>query len=150
MTISFDSLNTDYKECGCVITSELNIIENIIEDQFIILCKKHYTQTSNKKEYIYNKHKRIYVLNSFLSTSSNKNKIKKSASNISLDSDGDTSNIILFGKYKYKTFNYVYNNDKIYCYNLSIWNNSSLLFNSIHSTNINNFIDFVKESIKVY
>jgi hypothetical protein len=150
MTISFDSLNTEYKECDCVITSELNIIENIIEDQFIILCKTHYMQTSNKKEYIYNKHKSIYVLNSFLSTSSNKNKIKKSASNISLDSDGDTSNIILFGKYKYKTFNYVYNNDKIYCYNLSIWNNSSLIFNSIHSTNINNFIDFVKESIKVY
>lgn len=148
--MSFDSLNTEYKECGCVISSDLNIIENIIDDQIIILCKKHYIHASNKKEYIYNKHKSIYILNSFLSNSSNKIKIKKSVSNISLDTDCDTSNIILFGKYKYKTFNYVYNNDKIYCYNLSIWNNTSIIYNNVNSSNINNFIDFVKESVKVY
>ena len=50
---------------------------------------------------------------------------------------------MLFGKYKYKTFNYVYNNDKLYCYKLSFWDDN--IYNK--NTNITDFIDYIKKSV---
>jgi hypothetical protein len=150
MNILYDSLDIDYKQCGCAISSNLDIIENLITENVIILCKKHFIKSKNKKDYVYNKNKSTYMLNSFLLKSSIKNNItnniKKSSSFINLTENNNKSDVILFGKYKYKTFKYVYNNDKLYCYNLSIWNDK--IYNN--NQNMLDFIDFIKESIKIY
>jgi hypothetical protein len=146
MNILFDSLDVEHKICGCAISSNLDIIKNIITENVIILCKIHFTKNKNKKDYVYNKHKSIYTLNSFLLKSSITNNIKKSSSFINLTENNNKSDVILFGKYKYKTFKYVYNNDKLYCYNLSIWNDK--IYNN--NQNMLDFIDFIKESIKIY
>ena len=153
MNTNFDSINMEHKNCGCVISSNLDIIENRISELTIILCEKHYKKYKNKKnssigqsrapkcsEYTFNKNKSIYILNSFSYDSSFKKNIKKSSSFNNLDNS--QSGILLFGKYKYKTFNYVYNNDKLYCYNLSFWNNN--IYNK--NDNIYEFINFIKES----
>jgi hypothetical protein len=149
MNILYDSLDIDYKQCGCAISSNLDIIENLITENVIILCKKHFIKSKNKKDYVYNKNKSTYMLNSFLLKSSIKNNItnniKKSSSFITL-TENNKSDIILFGKYKYKTFKYVYNNDKLYCYNISLWNNK--IYND--NQNMLDFINFIKDSIKIY
>ena len=99
---------------------------------------------------MYNKNKSLYILNSFLLKSSIENNIinniKKTSSFINLNENNTKSDVILFGKYKYKTFNYVYNNDKLYCYNLSLWNDK--LYNN--DKNMTDFINFIKQSIKIY
>lgn len=150
MNILYDSLDIEYKNCGCAISSNLDIIENIITEDNIIFCKKHFIKHKNKKEYVYNKNKSIYILNSFLLKSSIENNIinniKKISSFINLNENNTKSDVILFGKYKYKTFNYVYNNDKLYCYNLSLWNDK--LYNN--DKNMTDFINFIKQSIKIY
>jgi hypothetical protein len=149
MSTMFDSIHTETKKCGCVISSNLDIIENIITDTYITLCESCFQKCNNKKDYTYNKHKSVYYLNSMISKNSLTQNIKKSASLIHIHDDSDSpidnSNIIQFGKYKYKTFDYVYNNDKLYCYNLSYWNNN------IHNKNDNlfNFINFIKTSINI-
>lgn len=146
MNILYDSLDVTTKDCGCVITSNLDIVENIITDQYAILCKSHYSDIKNKKEYTYNKNKGMYILNSFLSKNSIINNIKKSYSYLNLNQDTNKKNIILFGKYKYKTFDYVYNNDKLYCYKLSLWNDK--IYNN--DNNILHFINYIKKSINAY
>ena len=150
MNILFDSLDIEYKICGCAISSNLDIIENIITEDIIILCKNHYIKNKNKNDYMYNKNKSTYILNSFLLQSSITNNIlnniKKTPSFLNLSEDNIKSDILLFGKYKYKTFKYVYNNDRLYCYNLSLWNDK--LYNT--NKNMNDFINFIKESIKIY
>ena len=55
MNILYDSLDIDYKQCGCAISSNLDIIENLITENVIILCKKHFIKSKNKKDYVYNK-----------------------------------------------------------------------------------------------
>lgn len=146
MNILYDSLDVNTEDCGCVITSNLDIVENIITDQCTILCKSHYSDIKNKKDYTYNKNKKIYILNTFLSKNSNINNIKKSYSYIHLNQDYNEENIILFGKYKYKTFDYVYNKDKLYCYKLSLWNDK--IYNN--DNNILHFINYIKKSINAY
>ena len=145
MNTSFDSINTAHKKCGCVISSNLDIIENIISDISIVLCEKHYKKCKNKKAYSFNKNKLIYTLNSFSSDYISKKNIKNSPSLENLNKEINQSGVLLFGKYKYKTFNYVYDNDKLYCYNLSFWNDN--IFNK--NDNIYEFINFIKESILV-
>ena len=149
MNILFDSLDIEYKNCGCATSSNLDIIENIITEDIIILCKKHFIKTKNKKDYVYNKNKSIYILNSFLLKSSIRNNItnniKNSSSFINL-TENNKPDVILFGKYKYKTFKYVYNNDKLYCYNISLWNDK--IYNN--NKNMIDFINFIKDSIKIY
>lgn len=141
MNTNFDSINTEHQKCGCVISSNLDIINNLISDIAIVLCTKHYKKCKNKKEYSFNKNKSTYTLNSFLSNSILKKNIIKSPSFEKLNKR-DKSGIILFGKYKYKTFDYVYNNDKFYCYNLSFWNAN--IYNK--NENIHEFINFIKDS----
>ena len=116
MDTSLDSISTECKKCGCMISYNLDIIENIVNDTYINLCEYHYKYSQDKKKYSYNKQKSIYVLSSYLSKSTTNKNIKKSTSLISLHNENTQSDIMLFGKYKYKTFNYVYNNDKLYCY----------------------------------
>lgn len=146
MNILYDSLDVKNKDCGCVITSNLDIIENIIIEQIVMICKQHYNNINNKKDYSYNKNKDIYILNSFLLKNSNINNIKNSHSYNNLNQDFSNQDVILFGKYKYKTFDYVYNKDKLYCYKLSLWNDK--IYNT--NNNINDFINYIKKSIKVY
>lgn len=146
MSILYDSLDVIYKNCGCAKSSNLDIIENTINEYDIMLCKKHYIKYKNKTNYIYNKNKSLYILSSVIIKSSIIENIKKCPSYIGLTQDIEKSDVILFGKYKYKTFDYVYNHDKIYCYNLSLWNNK--IYNN--NTNITSFINFIKESINIY
>lgn len=146
MNILYDSLDVKNKDCGCVITSNLDIIENIIIEQIVMICKQHYNNINNKKDYSYNKNKDIFILNSFLLKNSNINNIKNSHSYNNLNQDFSNQDVILFGKYKYKTFDYVYNKDKLYCYKLSLWNDK--IYNT--NNNINDFINYIKKSIKVY
>lgn len=149
MNSNFDSIHTEHKKCGCVISSNLDIIENLISESIIILCENHYKKCKNKKEYSFNKNKSYYTLNSFSNNSISKKNIKKSSHldklNKTNSKDSNKSKILLFGKYKYKTFNYVYNNDKLYCYNLSFWNDN--IYNK--NDNIYEFINFIKNSILV-
>lgn len=145
MNSNFDSIHTEHQKCGCVISSNLDIIENLISELTIIICEKHYKKCKNKKEYSFNKNKSVYILNSFSNDSISKKNIKKSPSLDKLSKDNNKSKILLFGKYKYKTFNYVYNNDKLYCYNLSFWNDN--IYNK--NDNVYEFINFIKKSILV-
>lgn len=145
MNTNFDSISTEHKKCGCVISSNLDIIENLISELTIIMCDKHYKKCKNKKEYTFNKFKSVYILNSFSNDSISKKNIKKNPSLDKLNINDNQSGVLLFGKYKYKTFNYVYNNDKLYCYNLSFWNDN--IYNK--NDNIYEFINFIKKSVLV-
>ena len=148
--MNLDSIDKIKKDCGCVITSKLDIIENEIIESTIIKCKKHYLTDSNKAQYTYNKSQNIYISNSEISNKIIKNKIKKISSDIDLLNmeDDNDSNIIKFGKYKNKTFDYVYNNDKVYCYNLSFWKCNQE--KNISNNEIYKFINFIKAEIKAF
>ena len=126
--LNFDSINKITKPCGCVITSKLDFIENEITESIIIICKEHYLTDYNKIQYTYNKSQNVYMSNSEISNNIVKNKIKKISSNIDISNikNDNHSNILQFGKYKHKTFDYVYNHDKSYCYNLSFWKHNEL------------------------
>jgi hypothetical protein len=158
MNTTFDSINTEHKKCGCIVSSNLDIIENTISEVTITMCIKHFKKYKKDlnilnlkeqsnipkcSEYTFNKNKSVYILNSFSSDSISKKNFKKSSSFEELNQDKYQSGILLFGKYKYKTFNYVYNNDKLYCYNLSFWNNN--IYNQ--NDNIHEFINYIRQSI---
>lgn len=146
--LNLDSIDKTVKQCGCVVTSKLDIIENEITESFIKICKKHYLTYFNKIQYTYNKSQNVYISNSEISNNIIKNKIKKIASDIDLNIKEDKTHILKFGKYKYKSFNYVYNNDKIYCYNLSFWKHNKI--KNIENKAISEFVNFIRDEIKAY
>ena len=143
---NLDSIDKIVKRCGCVITSKLDILENEITETHIKICKNHYLTNLNKLQYTYNKSQDIYISNSEISNNIIKNKIKKIAS--SIDFNEDTCHILQFGKYKHKSFNYVYNNDKIYCYNLSFWKHNKI--KNIENKSISEFVNYVRKEINSY
>ena len=49
-----------------------------------------------------------------------------------------------FGKYYNKTYNYVYYNDKMYCYKLAFWNDRQ-----IKNKKIENFINYIKHQLLI-
>lgn len=154
MGIDNDIINKKYNSCGCIQLSQLNILENIIIDTYIQICKYHFNGINNKSDYIYNNKLKSYQYNDNLSLSNthnikNKRKIKKSLScNSTFDyynTQSENSNkIIEFGKYKNKTYEYVFNKDKMYCYKLTYWS-------SYKYTNkkILDFIQFIKNKQQV-
>lgn len=112
--LSTDYINKTYKSCGCIFISELDIIDNLINDKYIQICKIHSIQNS----------------------------IRHQNKNITT-----TSEIYLnFGKYKNKSFSYVFHIDKLYCYNLAFWNNNS---NKCKNINITQFINYIKKQISL-
>lgn len=121
---SSDQINKTYKTCGCIFISELDIINNIINDKYIQFCKNH-NSTNNK-------------LNKLINYNS-KDNINKS-NNYNCESN------LNFGRYKNKSFNYVFQNDKLYCYNLAFWKNNNYKYKNI---NINLFIQFIKTQISI-
>jgi methionine synthase II (cobalamin-independent) len=152
--LNLDSIDKITKKCGCVITSKLNIIENEITEYMVIICKKCFLigynkmpYTYNKMQYTYNKSQNVYISNSEISDIIIKKKIKKISSDIDILNikNENNSNILKFGKYKHKSFDYVYNNDKIYCYNLSFWKH-----NNIKNEAISDFVNFVRDEIKAF
>jgi len=148
--MNLDSIDKIKKDCGCVITSKLDIIENEIIESTIIICKTHYLEANNKSQYTYNKSQNIYISNSEISNKIIKNKIKKISSDIDLlnTEEDNNSNILKFGKYKNKTFDYVYNHDKLYCYNLSFWKHNQI--KDIDNNDFYKFVNFIKSEIKAF
>ena len=157
---SNDTINKKYDTCGCIIFSELDLLENIILDKYLQLCKSHYNNCSNKSLYHYNKKVNKYILNSdnkpisinynksyenlqgIISKTYLKSELK-SINNNSVQISLDFNNKLLqFGKYKNKTYEYVYYNDKIYCYNLAFWNHKEF-----KNKKIINFINYIKNQI---
>lgn len=123
---SKDLINKIYKTCGCILISELDIINNTINEKYIQLCTTHYQKTQSI----------IYIIN-------NKSQIDLKKNIIINDSH------LNFGKYKNKTFDYVFKTDKLYCYNLAFWRNNNLLINNAKNININEFIQYIKNQINI-
>lgn len=108
---SKDSINKTYKSCGCIFISELDIINNIINDKYIQICKSHSINQFQNKEI--NTQPEFYLN---------------------------------FGKYKNKSFSYVYHIDKLYCYHLAFWNQNT---NDCKNINIHQFIKYIKQQISL-
>jgi hypothetical protein len=111
-----DYINKTYKSCGCIFISELDIIDNLINEKYIQICKKH----SIHNNILIQCHNKIITI---------------------------TSEIYLnFGKYKNKSFSYVFHTDKLYCYNLAFWKNND---NKCKNINIMQFINYIKQQISL-
>jgi len=200
-----DILTKSIKPCGCINTSELDFLENVIIEHFIEYCKTHYLSCDDKSNYIFNKKENKYICYIYFSnnnqsnTNCKKNTTTSTYKNITSSSCKTTTSIsykkninkpilkintlsycksyidneiiydntaninikkeinkeikkiniehplhknkkLSFGKYKNKTFNYVYNNDKLYCYKLTYWNNDN-----IKDNRLNLFINYIKD-----
>ena len=134
-------LDKTVKPCGCVLISELNVLENVIEEITIKICRSHYYYHTEKNNFTFSKSQNLYIYNPYfkeISTKMKKNKIPNE------NNKYKNNEVITFGKYKSKSFDYVYNNDKTYCYNLSFWRSDIPECDDIHL-----FISFVKSSLKV-
>jgi hypothetical protein len=147
-----DIVNKSYNSCGCIYISQLNILDNIMHDQYIQLCKNHYLQSKDKVNYKFDKKNKLYTLNEKRSDSLKKKKIsynnsyenlKQLINDNSYENNLFSNKIIKFGKYKNKTYEYVYNIDKIYCYHLAYWKDTNL-----NNSNINNFINYIKLQVQ--
>lgn len=146
-----DIIDKQYNTCGCIILSKLDINENIIIDINIQYCKLHYykRKLNNSLNYVYDYKIQKYLL---ISENVKKNNNLKSNDQNSMkydktDKTNNTNNKVIlmdFGKYSNKTYDYVYNNDKMYCYKLAFWNN-----NIIKNKKITNFINFIKRQILI-
>lgn len=123
---SKDLINKKYKACGCIIILELDIIQNILNERYIQYCNTHYQQTQSITNIISNK---VFDYQSNLNN------------NIIIN-----ESYLNFGKYKNKTFNYVFQTDKLYCYNLAFWNNKHYIYKHI---NINEFIQYIQDQITI-
>ena len=147
-----DIVNKTYNSCGCIYISQLNILDNIVHDQYIQLCKNHYLQSTDKVNYKLDKQNKLYILNEKKSSPLKKKKLSYNNfyENLKLlINDNNTENklfsnkIIKFGKYKNKTYEYVYNIDKLYCYHLAYWKD-----NNLNNSNINHFINYIKLKVQ--
>jgi hypothetical protein len=138
-----DIVNKYYNSCGCIYISELNIMDNIIHDIYIQLCKTHYLLSKEKSKFKLDKKNKLYILNSKKTDNIKKKKISydnlKLLINDKNKNDEDSNKLIKFGKYKNKTYEYVYNTDKLYCYHLAYWKD-----NNLNNSNITNFINYIK------
>lgn len=160
---SNDTIHKKYNTCGCIIISELDILENILQDKYLQLCKSHYNNCSNKSMYRFNKRINKYILNcnnkqvTINYTKSYENLqglISKTYSKLESKSINTNSEVLYklsidcnnkllqFGKYNNKTYEYVYYNDKLYCYNLAFWNHKEF-----KNKKIINFINYIKNQI---
>jgi hypothetical protein len=140
---SNDIVNKYYNSCGCIYISELNIIDNIIHDNYIQLCKTHYLLSKEKSKFKLDKKNKLYIINSKKTDNIKKKKISydnlKLLINDKNKNDEDSNKLIKFGKYKNQTYEYVYNTDKLYCYHLAYWKD-----NNLNNSNITNFINYIK------
>ena len=104
-----DIVNKSYNSCGCIYISQLNILDNIMHDQYIQLCKNHYLQSKDKGNYKFDKKNKLYTLNEKKSDSLKKKKIsynnsyenlKQLINDNSYENNLFSNKIIKFGKYK--------------------------------------------------
>lgn len=133
---SKDLINKIYKTCGCILISELDIINNTLNEKHIQICTNHYQQTQSITNIISNE----------LSKSNKNNPLytrnRSGAVNVILINES----YLNFGKYKNKTFNYVFQTDKLYCYNLAFWKTQNQHYKNI---NINEFIKYIRNQISI-
>lgn len=127
-------------KCGCFFTKELDMDTNIINKKYIKICANHseYINIINKDNYTFNKKSNFYILKT------NTISLKKKILNNNLKSLGDGCKKIKFGKYKNKSYDFVYSKDKTYCYNLCIWTEKE-----IKDDNVNDFIKYIKNCIYI-
>jgi hypothetical protein len=145
-------INKKYESCGCIINSDLDILENIIQDYHIQLCKHHYTkqdynQKINKSNYYFNKQIQKYIYKNNNNKVLKKNKSYDNIQSIvfnNFKSNQVSHNLVNFGKYANKTYEYVYYSDKLYCYNLAFWNNKKY-----NNNNIQRFINYIKNQLLI-
>lgn len=123
-----DLINKTYKTCGCILTSELDFINNTINNNYIQLCDLHFNKTQ--------------PINDVLKKELSNNKLN---SNNIYKTQSINNSCLNFGKYKNKSFSYVFQNDKLYCYNLAFWKN----FKDYKNPNILQFIKFIKDQITI-
>lgn len=138
-----DIIDKQYNTCGCIILSKLDINENIIIDINIQYCKIHYykRKLNNSLNYVYDDKIQKYLLIS--ENVKKNNNLKLNDQNITkFDKNNNKVILMNFGKYYNKTYDYVYNTDKMYCYKLAFWNN-----NIIKNKKITKFINFIKQQI---
>jgi len=158
---NYDTINKFYDSCGCITLSKLNILENKFQSEYLQICKKHffnntYIQSNNINKQLYTLNNNVYIkkFNNKLHKSSklNKKTIYSSYEDLQHINNSSYKNyyktlnmsnkLLSFGKYKNYTYDYVYNNDKLYCYNLAYWRN-----NNYTNLEILDFIDFIKSKI---
>jgi hypothetical protein len=151
-----DIINKTFHNCGCILVSKLDFIENQINDIYIQICPKHFnSKTHQIKNYTWNKKYNKHILKSQPSENNLQpvNKLKKQKSfdnltNINNRLNDNTKlpdlNILTFGKYKNYTYSYVYSNDKLYCYNLAFWNKKMY-----KNKAINDFINYINNHINL-
>ncbi len=140
-----DTINKKYHSCGCIIISELDILENIIQEKYLQLCKNHYKKCNSKSFYSYNKKINKYIYhsnNNIINYSKSYENLQGIISNNNNSNNKEFNILLNFGKYKDKTYEYVYYNDKLYCYNLAFWNNKEF-----KNKKILNFITFIKKQL---
>lgn len=169
-----NTINKQYKTCGCIIISDLDIIENIITDIYLQYCKQHYTNQilnnkilNNSNSYIFSNKLQKYIINNSnqinndlkrlsnktLTTNELSKKINSShvlekskyfKNNPTNLNASDVSILMDFGKYANKTYDYVYCNDKMYCYKLAFWNKENF-----KNQKILNFINYIKKQLLI-
>ncbi len=110
MLTNLDLIESVVNSCGCEYTLTLDIVENSVSEHFIKICKTHYKQKLHKHNYVLNKQHNVYECKTF--KTSNQNRLRAKRLSNSISPDAKTLN---FGKYKHRTFDYVYNKDKTYC-----------------------------------
>ena len=131
-----DTVNKIYNSCGCIISSKFDICHNQLIDDYIQVCKNHYLSLSSSNKLFY-KSKSYNNLKSL--NKPNNKKIRRTKSETYLDDDISKYDIINFGKYKFKSFDFIYNMDKFYCYKLM----QSKLNNNLYDNN-SNIYKFIK------
>ena len=131
-------------KCGCYFTRELDMDTNVIKKNYIKICASHskYISNINKDNYNFNKKSNFYILKSNTISLKKKNSQNNLLNMNKISNDGDKK--IKFGKFKNKSYEYVYSNYKLYCYNLSIWAEKPIL-----DDNVNDFINYIKKCIHV-
>ena len=185
-----NTINKQYKTCGCIIISDLDIIENIITDIYLQYCKQHYTNQilnnkilNNSNSYIFSNKLQKYIINNSNQINNDLKRLSnnKSSVNNKLDDStlsnktlttnelskkinsshvlekskyfknnptnlnaSDVSILMDFGKYANKTYDYVYCNDKMYCYKLAFWNKENF-----KNQKILNFINYIKKQLLI-
>lgn len=141
MLKNLDLIESIVNSCGCEYTLTLDIVENIVSEHFIKICKTHFKTKLHKQTYVLNKQLNVYECKTFKTTSQNRIKARRLSNSISPD-----AKTLNFGKYKHRTFDYVYNKDKTYCYNLSFWNKKA----NAGDSNLNEFINYVRNAISTF
>lgn len=134
-TFSNNSSN-EIQKCGCIIKNTIDLFNNKISNDHIQVCHNHFKQLSNSSRSLYTtkQKKSLYTVKT-----NNKILVRSLSEN-----DVNKKNILNFGKYNGKSFEYVFSNDKFY--SARIYN---MIIRDAKNTNIISFQKFLNNKYKV-